>query len=116
MKKRIIIGSMFLFMSTAIFAGGDNIVGVADLKEATYKLVIDYEKANESLNSVNERLGKVEPLVPSISKNTQNITDIVKRLNELGVPATTTKNKAVNDEISNYVNSNRYLLPQEGVK
>lgn len=116
MKKRIITGTALLFVSTAIFAGGDNTVGVADLKEATYKLVVDYEKANENLTSLNERLGKIEPLVPSISKNTQSITDMVKRLNELGVPATTTKNKAVNDEISNYVNNNRYLLPQEGVK
>lgn len=99
-------------------AGGDNKVTMTDLKEAVYNLVIASDKNGQKVQSIEERISKMEPTIPSVEKNTKNISMIVERLNELGIPSNVSQNGEINDEISRFVNANKHYLPQSaaGVK
>jgi hypothetical protein len=109
MKKGILLIAVLFSIANA---GGDNKVTMTDIKEAVYNLVITSDKNNKSMQSLEERISKVEPSISLVDKNTNNISMIVDRLNELGVPANTSQNAAINEDISRFVNANKHYLPQ----
>lgn len=115
MKKSIVMIAVLFSIANA---GGDNKVTMTDLKEAVYNLVISSDKNAQKVQSIEERISKVEPAIPSVDKNTKKISMIIERLNELGVPSNVSQNAEINDEISRFVNANKHHLPQSaaGVK
>lgn len=111
MNKKTLLALTTMIFASSVFAGGDNTVTMTDIKEATYKLVMDSKKTNEQVLNIDERLKNVEPKIPFVQQNTQNINGIIRRLNELGIADSVSKNKEVTSVIENYVTANKYLLP-----
>lgn len=115
MKKTI--KSVFIcmaFSGTCVYAGGDNQVSMTDIKEALYNLVIASDKSNKVIDLLDERITKLEPLSPVVEKNQRNISAIVARINELGIPSTVEQSNEVNSEISRFVEYNKHLIFSSG--
>jgi hypothetical protein len=101
-----------LLCSTSLFAGGDNKVSMTDMKEALYNLVISADKSEVKMTSMDERISRLEPIAPSVERNSKSLSSIINRLNELGVPTSYEQNQDISDEISRFVKQNPQYLPQ----
>jgi len=118
-SNKIVIKSIIVMMcSTSLFAGGDNKVSMTDMKEALYNLVITADKTDKSIAVLDDRISKIEPVIPSVERNSKNVASLINRLNELGVPTSTDQSQDISDEISRFVKQNRQFLPQgmQGVR
>lgn len=113
MKKGLNIAIMIGLLSFNALAS-DNSVTMTDLKEATYKLVIESKKTNVTIEDMEARLKKVEPIPAVSAKNTTEISNIVTKLNSLGLQVSPESDQAINTDIENFVNLNRHLLPNNG--
>ena len=111
MKMNTAIMAVVLIVANQnLYAGGDNQVTMTDMKEALYNLVIYSDKQNLDLNAINMRVSAIEPVMPVIEKNKNNISQIIERINELGIPLEVAQNAEISNGISQFVESNKHLL------
>lgn len=112
MKKTTFTMAILTIYTSALFAGGDNRVTMTDMKEALYGVVLSTDKLQKEGLMTQDRVGKIETIVPDVERNTDVIRTMVTRLNELGIVTDVSKNNEVSGEIERFVDRNKHLLPQ----
>lgn len=109
------IPAILMLITSLINASEDNRLTMTDLKEALYTLIQESNENDIVKQKYKERLEKLEVSVPTITKNSNNISAIVMRINELGVPAAS-QMQETSSEIDKFVKANQYLLPKNEIK
>lgn len=112
--KKTVIGA--LIISSFCYAGGDNKVTMTDMKEALGILIDASAKTQAAQESLKIRVDAIEPSIPIITTTKDRVQALTARLNELGVSTSVSQSHAISDEISAFVQANKTILPDGGLR